>query len=182
MALANQIKPIRPGPKQLLQFIEIPSITLTEPLKLASTSKIMWSNSLFVQKKIQRKRERKVTGDITSLLLIIARVGAGNCVLQRLLQSIFYHFGKLLFILHICSLPLKGSLWGPFKQQISLLHLKPSLIYTDSTLTRATWSGPCGQGQWFGNWKNQDFTLALPMNNLDLIFNVPWPQFPCIQN
>lgn len=32
----------------------------------------------------------------------------------------------------------EGLFVGSFKQQISLLHLKPGLIYTDSTLTRAT--------------------------------------------
>ena len=86
---------------------------------------------------MKREREReRVTGHILGLFPVIARIETGNHVLWWLLQSVFYHFGKLLFILPISSLPLKGSLWGTFKQQIYLLHLKQSLIYTNSTTTR----------------------------------------------
>lgn len=62
--------------------------------------------------------------------------------LLKATSQYFPPFWKLFFhITFICSSPVKGSLWGSIKQQLSLLLLKLSLIYMPSTLIKPMWSG-----------------------------------------
>lgn len=138
--LVDQIKPNNPGSKQLLEFIVILCMTLTELLRTKKYLKNYVIQLLYLYRRKYWDREKLLA--ISWVRSHYRQSRGWKSYLLKATSQYFPPFWKLFFhITFICSSPVKGSLWGSIKQQLSLLLLKLSLIYMPYTLIKPMWSG-----------------------------------------